>query len=109
MVKRQLSLDEKRLCEKSVKQLEKRNSFIQPKIEYYDYMISKGLHINYEEKLQEFIGIKKEIIQEIYTNNLKFVQLRDQIQNGVEEIESKTNFCNQCGQEIKPMEEEKHG
>lgn len=101
MTHRELTDEEKRACEKSIRQLEKRNSFILPKIQYYDYMISKGLYINYQEKLDEFLDTKKQINQEIHTNNLKIVQLKDQVQNGVEVIGEKKTFCNSCGQEVK--------
>mgnify|MGYP001604603224 FL=1 len=102
MGKRQLTDEEQKLCEKVIRQLEKRNTLIRPKIEYYNYMISKGLHINYQEKYDEFLAIKKEINQEIFTNDLKTTQLKDQILSGVEikEKQEKT-ICSECGQEMK--------
>ena len=100
MVKRQLSDDEKRFCEKAIVQIEKRGKLIRPKVKYYDYMLTEGLRINYEEKYQEFLEIKKQINQELYTNDLKIVQLKDQITNGVEKIEMNKSHCKECGQEI---------
>ena len=82
MVKRQLTDDEKQLCSKAISQLEKRNNQIRPKIEYYNYMLSKGLQLNMEEKYDEMLQTKKQINQEVYTNDLKIIQLKDQI-NGV--------------------------
>lgn len=99
--KRQLTSEEKQVCEKAIVQLERRNKRIAPKIQYYDYMISKGLYLNYQEKHEEFLKIKRDINQELYENDFKILTLKGQISDGVEVNPNKKALCPQCGQEVK--------
>ena len=102
MTKRQLSSDEKKLCKRSIKQLQERSKLIRPKIKYYDYMLSEGLQNNAQEKYLEYLQIKKSINQELYTNDLSIIELQRQVQDGVEpKKQQKQNLCPQCGQEVK--------
>ena len=107
MVRRELTSDEKSMCERAIQQLKKRNNIIAPKIKYYDYMLSEGLRINLDEKQQEFLDIKKQINEEVFENEQKIIILQSQVNEGVEVKETKLNdkpLCPHCGQEVKTEE-----
>ncbi len=100
---RQLTSDEKKLCENGIKRLEKYKNKISPRIKYYDYQILHGLKSAYETQLQEQLSKKEEINQEIFNTDLKIIELRRQIEKGVE-VKQKGNIktiCPTCGQEEK--------
>ena len=101
-MKRKLTDDETKMCERAISQLKNRNSLIRPKIKYFDYQITDGLKGTMEEKYQEMLQKKKEIHQELFENDMKITVLRSQVQDGVE-VKKKNDkeICAQCGQEIK--------
>ena len=107
MVKRKLTSDEQKMCQRAVDQLKKRNSLIGPKIRHLDYMMVDGLRIGFEEQYQEILTKKTTINQEVYLNDLKIIELQRQIYDGVEIKKDKIIMCPQCGQEIKGKPETK--
>ncbi len=97
---RQLTSDEKRLCESSITRFNKRRKHIVSKVKYYTYMLSEGLMNNYKDKYDEFLKTKKDINEELYQNDMKMMIIQRQIQEGVEvKNKIKVKTCSECGQE----------
>jgi len=83
-MKRQLNEDEKSAILTNIKRLEKETARLEVKLEHVKLMLDKVLFINYEEKMEEYEKIRKEI-QSTYSMNLQTITtLKNQIVEGVE-------------------------
>ena len=84
MVKRQLTDEEKNLCNRNIEFIKKEIEYGKAMIEYYDLQINKLLDLNIERKKAEFGDIQRQLKQQLELG-LKTIEItQDQVDNGVE-------------------------
>jgi len=84
MAKRELTPEEKKLCEKQIRELKEENKWLNYIAKHAALMVSEGLWLNYQKQLKEYLKRKKDAYREIYQNERIIAVLKDQIENGVE-------------------------
>lgn len=78
--------DEKKLAESSLEVLADDIAHIKWLIQYNELMVEKGLEMNYKEKLRAFKKQLKVDNDELGMKEATVKTLKDQLENGVEEI-----------------------
>ena len=86
---RQLSDEEKQIYLKSLKLFDDGKRRLQVKLKELDHMISEGLRVNFEEKLDELKRKKRELCSEIQELDVKILTAQDHLERGVEVKEDK--------------------
>ena len=82
---RQLTEEEKHLCQKNLQRLKEDKARLLYYQQYYDLMISHGLKINYEEKMKEFLAKKRDINADLQAMDFEIIEINRQINEGVQE------------------------
>lgn len=85
MERRDLSREEKKICEKQIKNLGEELVHYEWLLEYNQLMVDKGLRMNYLAKVKEFKKIKGEIEMDLGITKGKIDSLKEQVEKGVEE------------------------
>jgi hypothetical protein len=89
MAKRELNEDERKISEKSLEVLAEETDHLKFLIDYNTLMIEKGLKSNYLEKLRGFKKQVKVDKDELVMKTATIDALKNQLENGVEEIVEK--------------------
>jgi hypothetical protein len=89
MAKRELNEDERKISEKSLEVLAEETDHLKFLIDYNTLMIEKGLKSNYLEKLRGFKKQVKVDKDELVMKTATIEALKNQLENGVEEIVEK--------------------
>lgn len=84
MEMRKLNEDEVKLCEKSIKAMEKELEHLDFLERYEKLMVKEGCFWNYQEKLNKHKEFVREVEGDIKINESKINELRRQIVEGVE-------------------------
>jgi len=83
MAKRQLTEDEKKICNNQVVRLKHSIGYTEYIIEHSRLMIDRGLKANYDKQLAEYKDKSEEFENELTLTKEKIRILTDQLRNGV--------------------------
>lgn len=84
MTIRQLTTEEKTLCENAILNSTEQLDYLGYMKEYTTLVVEKGLYQNYQKQLKEAKSNLKELENQVDQYERKIIILRDQIDNGVE-------------------------
>lgn len=83
-MKRQLTAEEKKMCQKRSMGIEKEIGWCKYQLEYFELMLSKGLKMNFEKKEREFKAEKNDFEQQIRVGEETLKVIRKQVREGVD-------------------------